>query len=56
MKVTYTNTYPTDPLILEPIYFKQENIISISLFSEKIREVFDEEEKAKKEAATELLP
>lgn len=56
MKVTYTNTYPTDPLILEPIYFKQENIISISLFSEKIREVFDQEEKAKKEATTELLP
>jgi hypothetical protein len=56
LKVTYTNTYPSDPLILEPIYFKQENIISISLFSEKIREVFDEEEKAKKEAATVLLP
>jgi hypothetical protein len=56
MKVTKTNTYPTDPAILEPIYFKQENITSISLFSEKIREVFDKEEKAKKEAATDLLP
>ncbi|WP_070886935.1 hypothetical protein [Pseudomonas argentinensis] len=56
LKVTYTNTYPADTSILEPIYFKQENIISISLFSEKIREVFDEEEKAKKTIATELLP
>lgn len=56
MKVIYTNIYPTDPSILEPIYFKQENIISISLFSEKIREVFDEEEKSKNGPVTELLP
>lgn len=50
LKVTYTNHYPKDQTILEPIFFKQENIISISLFSETIRAVFqkDEEDKAPK--------
>lgn len=47
LKITYTNTYPKDPSIVEPIYFRQENIVSISLFSEKIREVFQNEEEAK---------
>jgi hypothetical protein len=44
LKVTYTNTYPKESAIAEPIYFKQENIVSISLFSEKIREVFQKDE------------
>lgn len=47
LKITYTNTYPKDSSIVEPICFKQENIVSISLFSEQIREVFQKEEEAK---------
>lgn len=40
LEVSFTHTYPTDISILQPIYFKQENIVSITLFSEEIRDSF----------------
>ncbi|MNJ07458.1 hypothetical protein D3C77_15560 [compost metagenome] len=43
LKVSFTHTYPTDISILQPIYFKQENIVSITLFSEAIRDSFQAE-------------
>nr|WP_156886322.1 hypothetical protein [Pseudomonas alcaliphila] len=40
LKVNYTTEYPTDTKI-EPIYFKQANMTSVSLFSQEIRAAFD---------------
>lgn len=51
LKVNYTTEYPTDTQI-EPIYFKQANMTSVSLFSSEIRAAFDklaEAEGAKKD-------
>lgn len=44
LKVVYVNTYPKDHRELRPFYFKQENIVSVSLFSEQIREEFEKKE------------
>lgn len=41
LKVNYTTEYPTDTKI-EPIYFKQANMVSVSLFSPEIRAAFEE--------------
>ncbi|MFC5694848.1 hypothetical protein ACFPU0_04655 [Pseudomonas sp. GCM10022186] len=40
LKVNYTTEYPTDTKI-EPIYFKQANMVSVSLFSRDIRAAFE---------------
>lgn len=48
LKVTYTNTYPSEPSLVEPICLMQENIVSLSMFSEKIREHFKSEEASSK--------
>jgi hypothetical protein len=55
LRVVYTTEYPSDTP-LQPIGFRQENIVSISVFSEVIREAFeraDAERAAAEEAAKE---
>lgn len=41
LEVKYTNTYPTDLSSLEAIALKQENVISIRIFSTEIKKVFE---------------
>lgn len=40
LQVSFTHKYPTDLSILQPIYFRQENIVSLTLFSEAVRDSF----------------
>ncbi|PBP64077.1 hypothetical protein CCL21_24795 [Pseudomonas syringae] len=61
LKVVYTTDYPSDTP-LRPIGFRQENIVSISIFSEEVREAFKRvdseragEETAKEKAAKDQL-
>jgi len=61
LKVVYTTDYPGD-IPLEPVGFRQENIVSVSVFSEEIRETFkrldaerEGEDAAKEKAAKEQL-
>ncbi|WP_192874052.1 hypothetical protein [Pseudomonas congelans] len=61
LKVVYTTDYPSDTP-LRPIGFRQENIVSISIFSEEVREAFKRadseragEESAKEKAAKDQL-
>lgn len=46
LKVIYTTEYPSDTTI-EPIYFKQENMVSVSFFSKDIRAAFEAEAASK---------
>lgn len=57
MTVVYTTDYPSDTP-LRPIGFRQENIVSISVFSEEVREAFKrvDSERAGEEAAKRKLP
>ncbi|MEQ4311032.1 hypothetical protein ABNM12_24170 [Pseudomonas syringae] len=54
LKVVYTTDYPSDTP-LRPIGFRQENIVSISIFSDEVREAFKraDSERAGEEAAKE---
>ncbi len=61
LKVVYTTDYPSNTP-LRPIGFRQENIVSISIFSEEVREAFKRvdseragEESAKEKAAKDQL-
>ncbi|WP_455808569.1 hypothetical protein [Pseudomonas koreensis] len=61
LKVVYTTDYPSDTP-LRPIGFRQENIVSISIFSDEVREAFKRadseragEESAKEKAAKDQL-
>ncbi|KPW82383.1 hypothetical protein SAMN05216596_11239 [Pseudomonas congelans] len=61
LKVVYTTDYPSDTP-LRPIGFRQENIVSISIFSDEVREAFKRadyeragEETAKEKAAKDQL-
>ncbi|MGY4525175.1 hypothetical protein [Pseudomonas sp. TE21394] len=61
LKVVYTTDYPGD-IPLEPVGFRQENIVSVSVFSEEIRETFkrldaerESEDAAKEKAAKDQL-
>lgn len=61
LKVVYTTDYPSDTP-LRPIGFRQENIVSISIFSDEVREAFKRadyerasEETAKDKAAKDQL-
>ena len=57
MKVVYTTDYPNDTPI-RPIAFRQGNIVSISFFSDAIRESFKrvDAERAVEEAASKDKP
>lgn len=52
MKVVYTTQYSeAEDVKIEPIYFRQENIVSISRFSEDIHKAFDKTDAAKDDKA-----